>query len=121
MSERGTIADPAAAALAAYLGGDRILAERLYSEALASNPEEVAALQGLGVIRFEQKRTDEAIALLAKAANLAPRNAGIRRNHAAALAVGQRFAEAAVEYRAALETEPDAAADWSRLGSQNSG
>jgi tetratricopeptide (TPR) repeat protein len=117
MSEAGRSASPAGAALAAYLGGDRALAERLYGEALGQNANDAAALQGLGVLRFEQGRKQEAVELLSAASKLAPGNAGIRRNHAAALAVCERFAEAAAEYRAALEIEPEAAADWSRLGS----
>jgi tetratricopeptide (TPR) repeat protein len=117
MSETGTPTGPAGAALAAHLAGDRVLAERLYSEALAQDAEDVAALQGLGALRFEQGRKQEAVALLGKAAKLAPRDAGVRRNHAAALAACERFGEAALEYRAALAIEPAAAADWSRLGS----
>jgi len=116
MSEADQTASPAATALAAYLGGDRALAERLYGEALAQNASDAAALQGLGVLRFEQGRKVEAVELLGAAARLAPDNAGIRRNLAAALAVCERFAQAADEYRAALRIEP-AAADWGRLGS----
>jgi tetratricopeptide (TPR) repeat protein len=116
MSEADKTANPAATALAAYLGGDRALAERLYGEALARNASDAAAHQGLGVLRFEQGRKVEAVELLGAAARLAPDNAGIRRNHAAALAVCERFAQAADEYRAALRIEP-AAADWGRLGS----
>jgi len=117
MSETGTSTSPAKAALAAYIAGDRALAERLYGEALTQNPNDATALQGLGVLRFEQGRKAEALALLGRAAALAPGNAGIRRNHAAALAVVERFADAAEEYRAALAIEPDAATDWGRLGS----
>jgi tetratricopeptide (TPR) repeat protein len=117
MSEAGKTASPAAAALAAHLGGDPALAERLYGEALAQDAKDAAALQGLGVLRFEQGRKGEAVELLGAAAMRAPEVAGIRRNHAAALAACGRFAEAAEEYRAALRIEPAAAADWSRLGS----
>ncbi|MGH6940466.1 tetratricopeptide repeat protein, partial [Hypericibacter sp.] len=117
MSETGTPPNPAKAAFAAYVAGDRALAERLYGEALAQNPNDAIALQGLGVLRFEQERKQDALAFLGQAAQLAPENAGIRRNHAAALAVAARFAEAALEYRAALAIEPDVATDWGRLGS----
>jgi tetratricopeptide (TPR) repeat protein len=117
VSEAGTSANPAKAALAAYVAGDRALAERLYGEALTQNPNDATALQGLGVLRFEQGRKQEALALLGQAAKQVPGNAGIRRNHAAALAVAERFADAALEYRAALALEPDVATDWGRLGS----
>jgi tetratricopeptide (TPR) repeat protein len=117
MSRAGPVTGTAEAAYAAYRDGNRDQAERLYGEALSQNPKDAAALQGLGALRFEQGRKQEAIGLLGRAAALAPASAGIRRNHAAALASSGCFAEAAEEYRAALAIEPDVATDWGRLGS----
>jgi tetratricopeptide (TPR) repeat protein len=54
-------------ALAAQRSGDVPGAEALYRRVLALDPEHVRALNNLGIIRMEQKKREEAIALFSKA------------------------------------------------------
>ena len=54
-------------ALAAQRGGDAPGAEALYRRVLALDPDHVRALNNLGIIRMEQKKREEAIALFSKA------------------------------------------------------
>ena len=54
-------------ALAAQRSGNAPAAEALYRRVLALDPDDVRALNNLGIIRMEQKKRDEAIALFSKA------------------------------------------------------
>jgi tetratricopeptide (TPR) repeat protein len=108
------------AALKAHQSGNVAEAQRLYRAVLALDAGDPQALHGLGVIAFAAGNRDEALSLLAKAAQRAPKIAEVRRNYANALAASRRFEAAVPEYRAVLKLEPRSAADWSRLGTAQS-
>ncbi len=108
------------AALKAHQSGNVAEAQRLYRAVLALDAGDAQALHGLGVIAFAAGNRDEALPLLAKAAQRAPKIAEFRRNYANALAASSQFEAAIPEYRAILKLEPRSAADWSRLGSAQS-
>ena len=116
MNPRSPARKPIEAALKAHQSGNLAEAQRLYRAVLALSPSDPQALHGLGVIAFATGNRDEALPLLAKAAQQAPRIAEVRRNYANALVVSGRFDAAIPEYRAILKLEPRSAADWSRLG-----
>lgn len=117
MNPRSPARKPIEAALKAHQSGNVAEAQRLYRAVLALSPGDPQALHGLGVIAFAAGNRDEALPLLAKAAQQAPKIAEVRRNYANALAASGRFEAAIPEYRAVLKLEPRSAADWSRLGS----
>jgi tetratricopeptide (TPR) repeat protein len=89
-------------AKALHLQGNLEQAEALYRAALASEPADLEALEGLGVLAFHLGRTDEARSLFARGVALRPRMPRFRANLAETLRLLGRRDEAAAEVRAAL-------------------
>ena len=86
---------------------------RHYQKALALDPDEPAlrvaaarAYERAGLASATNGRPADAVAALAEAVALNPRSSSIRLNHAVALAMAGRTAEARKEAEAALELEP---------------
>jgi len=82
-------------------------AEKLYDAVLGTKPDEPRALAGKGRIRLDEKKTDEAIELLQKAAAGAPDNAEIHADLARALTFAGKKAEAAAALATASKLTPD--------------
>ena len=103
------------AALALLKSGD-VAGSRAAARSLwAYSPEaRVAAL--LALISEREGRRDEAARWLTKAAELDPRNAGIRHQLGTTLAGEGRIEEALAAWRAALALAPDRGATWLALG-----
>jgi tetratricopeptide (TPR) repeat protein len=116
MSQRPSSRKQTEAALKAHQAGKTVEARRLYLAALALNAKDVQALHGLGILAFEAGEQEEALTLLGKAANLAPKIAELRRIYANALAKSGRFEAAVPEYETVLKLEPRSIADRLRLG-----
>lgn len=93
-------------------------AEAQFHEVLAQSPNDAEAIAGLGFVKLEQKRFDEAAKFLVKAHQLAPGNkdidAGYRNaafwdvmNQAAVDLKANRFKQAIAEYQQALTQNPN--------------
>jgi tetratricopeptide (TPR) repeat protein len=101
----------------ALRGNDLATAEGTFEEVLRRSPKDVNAMAGLGFVRLDQKRFDEALSLFDKARTLDPQRADIREGHETAqywsymergAAMQQRDAEAAMAaYQAALAMRPN--------------
>jgi protein O-GlcNAc transferase len=102
-------------ALARHHAGDRVAAEAAYREALAADPGDRTALDGLGVLLVQSGRHEEAIAPLERAAAMAPADAQGQVNLGSAYAGGGRLPEAIAAFRLALAQAPDHRHGWRNL------
>lgn len=82
-------------------------AERLYREALAVDSDHADALQGLGVLCLQTRRSDAAVKYLQKAAARDGGSATVWNNLGVALCATRRFSEAVEAYRQACAVEPE--------------
>ncbi|QEX21240.1 hypothetical protein FRZ61_11630 [Hypericibacter adhaerens] len=104
------------AALKAHAAGNRVEAQRLYRAALALDPDDAAALHGLGLLVFEGGEREQGLALLEKAVRNAPQSAEFRRHHAHCLALAGSLDPAIAAFGALLKLPDTEADDWTRLG-----
>lgn len=91
-------------------------AEAIYQEILEQIPGEPNAHSFLGILRQQQGRTDEAVALLRRAIELEPDAVGSWINLGNVLIEAERFAEGAESLRRALELDPASAAVYNNFG-----
>jgi tetratricopeptide (TPR) repeat protein len=112
-------------AITLHQGGNLVAAERLYQQALLMEPGSFAPRHMLGVIRFQQGRSSEAIDLITAALKRNPQVAAAWINLGHVQAASARPEEAVASYRKALQLAPaDApllnalAAQLLRLGRQ---
>lgn len=90
-----------------YHGAGRVAdAEKAYGDALRLQPGHPGALAGLGMLRSEQGRHVEAVALLRLAAGREPASASLMNNLGYALIAGGEADEAVAELRKALAADP---------------
>lgn len=87
--------------------GQLATAAQRYRRALEMKPDHVGALNGLGVILAQDGRTREALDLLVRARDLAPRAGHIHNNLGYTLLRAQRLDEAQLSLRMARELQPD--------------
>ncbi len=105
-----------AEALAAQRRGDLAAAAPLFSEILARNPNQPDALQGLGLLDYEQGRLLLALEKLEKAAAINP-DAGDIQNNLATIYLGLgRLQEALQAYTRAVALKPDSISFNCNLG-----
>jgi Flp pilus assembly protein TadD len=111
--------DHAALAQAAYQRGNYARlqgrwdeASRHFREALAHQPEHVAALNDLAGACHQLGRYDEAIDAYQRALDLEPRNADVRFNLARALLSAQRFDQALAQLDEVLRVNPADGEAW---------
>jgi protein O-GlcNAc transferase len=81
-------------------------AGRLYEQILAAAPASFAPRHLLGVVRAQQGRNEEALALIGAALKTNPRDAGALMNYGNILNLTGRFAEALASYERALAVQP---------------
>ncbi len=81
--------------------------ETLFSRALAVTRNNDVAENNLGIVRLQQGRLDEAIALLQAAVNLRPDNSPAQENLAKALLQKGRVDDALIHYRKLMELQPE--------------
>jgi tetratricopeptide (TPR) repeat protein len=98
-----------------HRGGRLAEAEVLYREALRDVPDQLDALEGLGVLSFSQGRIEEARACFAQGVALRPGLARFRANLAEALRVLGRLGDAEREARQALAQNPRLPQTWNTL------
>ncbi|MCP5366070.1 MAG: tetratricopeptide repeat protein [Hyphomicrobiales bacterium] len=104
------------AAFQHHQAGELQQAEALYRQVLDLQPDHADALHLRGLILQQVERHDEAVALIGRAADLAPEAAFYRVNLANSLIALGRAAEAADTLRAALAVDPDLADAHYNLG-----
>lgn len=93
-------------AIALHRGGDLARAEALYREILARAPQDADAMHFLGVLRMQQRRYDDAVALIGGAATLAAGHPGIQSNLGLALKGAGRLEEALASFDRAIRLAP---------------
>ena len=81
-------------------------AEPLYGQVIEALPHVAEPRNMLGVLRLQQGRRDEGLALIAASVRLNPRNPDIMGNYAQALAESGRFDEALAAIDQALAVQP---------------
>jgi tetratricopeptide (TPR) repeat protein len=105
-------------AITLHQGGDLAGAERLYQQALLIEPNSFAPRHMLGVIRFQQGRSAEAIELITGALKLNPRIAAAWVNLGHAQSTSGHNEEAVASYRKALALAPGDTAILNALAAQ---
>lgn len=93
------------AGVAAHRAGDAAAASAAYEQVLSIAPNDVDALNNLGVLRTSLREFDRAEALLRRAIALAPTNAGAWSNLAAVLRERGHSAEAIAAFQRALSLD----------------
>lgn len=88
---------------AAHQRGDLVAAKQLYSRALEEDENSADALYGLGTVAMQEKDTDNALGLLAKASTIQPQAADIAFNYAVCLDSAGDHDSAVVEALRAAE------------------
>jgi len=111
--------DPRAAEAARLQGGgEHDRANKLWHAILQDRPDDLTALQHLGVLQLQQPDgdTDLADRLLGRAAELLPQSAPAAMHHGLALQRAGRHADAETALRRALALKPDYAEAYNNLG-----
>ena len=96
-----------AASQTCHEGGDWAGAKALCWHILQHQPDSVAALYRLGTIAYQERKFQEAIEYLSRAAQLAPEKANIYNNLGAAYLATNQLELALPSYRQALKLKPD--------------
>ena len=100
-----------------HSAGDFIKAEEIYSQILAQDPNQPAALHFSGVIAHQANENEMAVELISKALAIKPDYAEAYNNLGTALKELDRLEEAADNYRKAIDLKPDYADAFYNLGS----
>src|SRR5579871_3374543 len=98
----------AEAAQSLQLRGKTAEAENVYRELLAKQPDNLTALEGLGVLAFQQGRNDEAAHLFERGVVIAPESDRFHANLGEALRTMKRFDPALFHLRKAVALDPNA-------------
>jgi tetratricopeptide (TPR) repeat protein len=102
--------------MAAWKANDLAKAEQAFDAALAIDPNHVKSLMNLGRVRIEQKRCDEAIALLTRASGIHPDTGEVYRLLGRAYYVQGQADEAVEAYRHAIDLDGRDAWSMNNLG-----
>lgn len=92
------------------------MAGQIYQKLIEAVPEHPDVLHFYGVLKHQQARSDEGIAMIRQAIALAPDFADFHVNLGNILVELGRVDEAEPEYEEALRLRPDAAEAWNNLG-----
>ena len=98
------------------LRGKTTEAEILYRELLAKEPDSLGALEGLGVLAFQQGRIEDAAAFFARGVALAPESVRFHANLGESLRTIKRFDQALWHLRKAAALDPNEVQAWNSLG-----
>lgn len=102
--------------MSAWKAGDLAKAEQAFDTALAIDPAHVKSLMNLARVRIEQKRSDEAIALLTRADSIQPGTGEVHRLLGRAYAAKGKADEAVDAYRQAIDLDGQDAWSMNNLG-----
>ena len=105
-----------ATAIRRHREGDFAGAEAAYLARLGAVPDDPDALHFLGVLRHQQQRTDEAIALITRALAIAPAYVDAWNNLGNMHKQSGRLQDAEQAYRRAIELDDAHVNAWSNLG-----
>jgi predicted TPR repeat methyltransferase len=111
-----TLQDAIRAAQHMQRHGDLDRAESVYQAILKALPQQPDALHFLGLLRLQQDRFDDAVALIHQAIEQVPRDAGMWLNLGNVLLEAKRFDEAVDAYKRASELAPDSLMVYNNLG-----
>lgn len=98
-----------------HAGGDLAAAEQSYLSALALQPDQAAALAGMGALAGQMGRADHAAEYLARACTLEPANTIFQHNYGEALRQLGQLPLAEASLRRALELDPGFVPAWESL------
>lgn len=104
------------AAIKAHAGGNLDAAEKAYETILAAVPENPDALHFLGVLRYQQEASDEALRLIQTAINIRPGDAQQHNNLGKVLEGLDRLDDAEEHFHKAVEFDPGYAEAHANLG-----
>ncbi|OYQ31472.1 hypothetical protein CHU95_20185 [Niveispirillum lacus] len=116
-----TISERLATALADHRDGHIDRAADAYRQMLKADPNNVDALHLLGLTELQAGRTDQAVALMARAVQLAPWMVEARLNLANALSQRGDRDNALAMWRSVLALDPSNTAAWHALGAASAG
>jgi tetratricopeptide (TPR) repeat protein len=91
-------------------------AERMYRDLLVTQPDSVGALEGLGVLLYQQGRAEEAAGLFARGVAIDPQSGRFHANLGEALRMIRRFDQALHHLRKAVALGPTDVQVWNSLG-----
>jgi tetratricopeptide (TPR) repeat protein len=111
-----TVADALAIAVKHHQAGQLQAAEDIYRQILATEPNQPAALERLGVLAHQRGRYDQAVEYLGEAVKFCATEAAVHNNLGEAYRALGNHSEAVACYRRALELEPDRAEIHNNLG-----
>ena len=101
--------------------GDLAAAEQalghLFRQNLAHDPD---VLRLAGLLRLQQRRFEEAAALLAAGRSIAPNDPFLAHHHGSALAAAERLEDALDAWRTAIDLKPDLAEAYLEMGAAQS-
>jgi tetratricopeptide (TPR) repeat protein len=103
-------------AQALHLKGQTAEAERLYRQALKEDPDDLRALEGLGVLLFQQGHAAQAAELFGRCVVLRPGAPLFQANLGEALRMLGQFDRALDHLRRAVALQPTLAQAWNSLG-----
>jgi len=103
-------------AVAQQVEGRLAEAESVYAQVLAMHPEHPDALHYLGVLRHQQKRSDEGVELIRRAIAASPGYVDAHNNLGNVLTQTSRFDEAVAVYEKVIELRPGFGKAWNNLG-----
>ncbi len=103
-------------AQACHVRGQLVQAEERYRQVLALEPRAVGALEGLGVLLFQQGNAPLAVEFFSRAVPLNPRSARLRANLGEALRSVKQLEGAHEHLSAAAALDPTLAQTWNSLG-----
>ena len=103
-------------AIRRHRSGDLAAAEKVYLEELARHPAQPDALHFLGVLRHQQQRSEEGLALVTRALAIAPDNVDAWNNLGNIHKESGRLQGAEEAYKHALALDFDHAGAWNNLG-----
>ena len=98
------------------LKGRMAEAERLYRDLLGKQPDAVSAIEGLGVVLFQQGRAEEAAAVFARGVAIEPQSVRFHANLGEALRTIRRLDQALDHLRKAVALGPTDVQAWNSLG-----
>ena len=110
------VPDLLASALVEHRAGRLHLAEQLYRQILALEPNHADAVHLLGVVAHQTGRHEQAVDLIRRAVELTPGCSGFHNNLGEAYRALHRIPEAVAAFRRALELQPDYAEAHNNLG-----
>ena len=99
-----------------HVRGQLVQAEQRYRQVVASDPRSWRALEGLGVLVFQQGRAAEAVELFVRGVSLHPQSARLQANLGEAFRAIKQRDKAHEHLTAAVALDPGLAQTWNSLG-----